>query len=68
MTIKIEILVLLSPSGFQERFHTNCKNAKTYVQAYEETEREYEGYFGKRRYSSYDSFRTVMNRKLKKRN
>ena len=66
MTIKIEILVLLSARGFQEKFHSNCKITKTYIKAYEETEKEYESYFGKRKYSSYDSFRVVMNRKRKK--
>jgi len=65
MTIPLEILVLLSPRGFEERFHNHCKNQKTYSAAYEETEKEYESYFGKRRYSSYDSFRVVMNRKMK---
>tara|TARA_R110002167_G_scaffold59643_1_gene169146 strand:- start:91 stop:297 length:207 start_codon:yes stop_codon:yes gene_type:complete len=68
MTIPIEILALLSPRGFEERFHYHCKNERTYIKAYEEAEREYEDHFGKRRYSSYDSFRVVMNRKIKKRN
>lgn len=68
MKISIQILALLSPRGFEERFHKLCKLHKTYVRAYEETEREYESHFGKRRYASYDSFRVVMNRKNKKRN
>ena len=65
MTIPLEILVLLSPRGFEERFHKNCKECKTYVEAYEKTENEYEEYFGKKRYASYDSFRVVMQRKMK---
>tara|TARA_R110002051_G_scaffold103198_1_gene174961 strand:- start:23759 stop:23983 length:225 start_codon:yes stop_codon:yes gene_type:complete len=67
MNIKIpfEILCLLSPNGFEDRFHSNCKNHKTYSKAYEETENEFEKYFGQRRYSSYDSFRVVMQRKMK---
>jgi len=32
-------------------------------EAYEKTEQEYESNFGKRRYSSYDSFRVTKNRK-----
>jgi hypothetical protein len=63
MKIKIEILALLSPSGFEKKFHQNCKIAKTYEDAYELTEQEYENNFGKRRYASYDSFRVTKNRK-----
>tara|TARA_R110000803_G_scaffold48061_3_gene99906 strand:- start:2633 stop:2833 length:201 start_codon:yes stop_codon:yes gene_type:complete len=66
MTIRLEILVLLSPNGFEDRFHHYCRIEKTNVKAYEEVEKEYEGNFGKRRYASYDSFRVVMSRKLKK--
>ena len=66
MTIKLEILVLLSPEGFEERFHHYCRHEKTNVKAYEAVEKEYEHHYGKRRYASYDSFRVVMNRKLKK--
>lgn len=65
MSINFDILILLSAKGFEEKFHKNCKDTKTYVQAYEKTEKEYEEHFGKRRYSSYDSFRVVMNRKIK---
>lgn len=66
MTIPIEILVLLSPNGFEERFHQYCKTEKTYHKAYLKTEMEYEEHFGKTRYSSYDSFRVVMHRKQKR--
>ncbi len=65
MTIPLEILVLLSPRGFEERFHKHCKDTNTYVEAYERTEQEYTDYFGKTRYASYDSFRVVMQRKMK---
>lgn len=65
MKIPFEILALLSPKGFETRFHENCKIEKTYKRAYEKTENEYEKHFGKRRYSSYDSFRVVMQRKMK---
>tara|TARA_R110000744_G_scaffold278092_2_gene390381 strand:- start:10535 stop:10738 length:204 start_codon:yes stop_codon:yes gene_type:complete len=66
MTLPFEILALLSPLGFEDRFYMNCKIKKTYQKAYEQTELEYKEHFGKRRYSSYDSFRVVLNRKLKK--
>lgn len=63
MKIELEILALLSPSGFEKRFHKNCQTAKNYYEAYEKTEQEYEENFGKRRYASYDSFRVTKNRK-----
>ena len=46
----------------------NVKIFKTYKKAYEITEKEYQGNFGTRRYSSYDSFRQVRTRRIKKNN
>jgi hypothetical protein len=63
MKIGIEILALLSPSGFEKRFHKYCKTSRSYCEAYEKTEQDYESNFGKRRYASYDSFRVTKNRK-----
>ena len=63
MKIEIEILALLSPAGFEKRFHKHCRTEKTYYEAYDKTEMEYENNFGKRRYASYDSFRVTKNRK-----
>ena len=48
MKIGIEILALLSPAGFEERFHKNCKLAKTNEEAYELTEKEYEAHYEKK--------------------
>ena len=66
MKIKPEILALLSPSGFEKRFHKNTQISITYKLAYELTEQEYKQNFGKRKYSSYDSFRVTKNRRNKK--
>ena len=66
MKIKFEILILLSPRGFDERFHHYCRTSKTYFEAYEKTEIEFETSFGKRKYSNYDSFRVTMNKRMKK--
>tara|TARA_B110000444_G_scaffold244587_1_gene264190 strand:- start:1274 stop:1480 length:207 start_codon:yes stop_codon:yes gene_type:complete len=63
MKIKQEILDLLSPSGFEDRFHKNYQISKNYNDAYQLTEQEYKQYFGKIRYSSYDSFRVTKNRR-----
>ena len=52
--------------GFERRYLHNIKKTSTYAEAYKLTEKEYILTFGKRRYSSYDSFRNVRNRYIKK--
>jgi len=52
--------------GFENRYLTNIKLCKTYKATYEKTESEYGKTFSKRRYSSYDSFRQIRSRKMKK--
>ena len=54
--------------GFEARFVYNVKIHATYLKAYQVTEKEYESNFGKRRYASYDSFRQVRSRRIKKKN
>ena len=52
--------------GFYKRYLHNIKLTKTYIKAYQLTEDEYVETFGKKRYSSYDSFRIIKNRIIKK--
>jgi hypothetical protein len=52
--------------GFERRYLYNVKITKTYINAYKRTESEYFEMFGINRYSSYDSFRNVRNRHVKK--
>jgi hypothetical protein len=52
--------------GFERRYLFNVSKTKTYIEAYKKTEDEYIATFGKRRYSSYDSFRNVRNRYVNK--
>ena len=52
--------------GFEKRFQHNIKKTKTYIAAYNQTELEYKQMFGEKRYASYDSFRNVRNRYVKK--
>ena len=52
--------------GFYRRYLHNVKLTSTYIKAYQLTENEYIELFGKKRYSSYDSFRIVKNRIIKK--
>tara|TARA_B110000003_G_C16532849_1_gene489625 strand:+ start:263 stop:682 length:420 start_codon:yes stop_codon:yes gene_type:complete len=59
-------LVQIRSQGFENRYLKNTKLFKTYKKAYEKTEFEYIQTFGKRRYSSYDSFRQIRSRKMKK--
>ena len=53
--------------GFENRYLANIKLCSTYKSAYEKTELEYQEAFSKRRYASYDSFRQIRSRNMKKR-
>ena len=53
-------------AGFYRRYLHNVKLTATYIKAYQLTENEYVETFGKKRYSSYDSFRIIKNRINKK--
>ena len=59
-------LVEIRTEGFEKRYLYNVKIFKTYIDAYNKTEEEYMSNFGKRRYSSYDSFRQVRKRYIKR--
>jgi hypothetical protein len=61
-----KIIALLNADGFSKRFWQETKDFKTYKEAYEKLEVEFEKHFGKRRYADYDSFRVCRDRKLKK--
>ena len=64
----IKIIALLTPEGFDERFWEVASETKTYKEAYELVEKEYEENFRQRKYSDYNSFRNCRDRRLKKRN
>ena len=66
--IDLKILALLSPNGFDERFWKYAKETKTYMEAYEKTEKEYEKHFGKRKYADYNSYTTSRNKRINKNN
>ena len=53
-------------AGFYRRYLHNVNLTSTYIKAYQLTENEYIETFGKKRYSSYDSFRIIKNRIIKK--
>ncbi len=64
----IKIIGLLTPEGFDERFWEVASETKTYKEAYELVEKEYQENFRQRKYSDYNSFRNCRDRRLKKRN
>ena len=59
------ILALLEFDGFCNLYYQYCKEYSTQEKAYEAAERIFQNNFGKRKYSDYQSFRQVRNRKLK---
>lgn len=66
MTKEIQIsriVLLTTKSGFFKAYEENVPKSRTYLEAYELTEQEYESIFDCRRYSSYDSFRVVYGRR-----
>ena len=64
----IKIIALLTPEGFDQRFWEVASETKTYKEAYELVEKEYQENFRQRKYSDYNSFRNCRDRRLKKGN
>lgn len=62
----LKIIALLSPEGFDERFWNVASETKTYKEAYEMVEDEYQKHFKKRKYSDYNSYRNCRDRRLKR--
>ena len=51
---------------FNKRFEKNMPKTASYSEAYTATEDTHQSLTGKSKYSSYDSFRKVRERKMKK--
>tara|TARA_R100001163_G_scaffold61623_1_gene51757 strand:+ start:504 stop:722 length:219 start_codon:yes stop_codon:yes gene_type:complete len=62
----LKIIALLTPDGFDRKFWDNASKTKTYKEAYEQTEQEYQKYFLKRKYSDYNSYRNCRDKRIKK--
>lgn len=60
------VLKLMTAEGFDARFFEMCQHYPTDALAYEAVERQYESYFGKRRYSNYESYRKTKNKRINK--
>ena len=52
--------------GFMELYYSMCNDYKPGESAYEAAERNFERYYGKRKFSNYDVFRVNRSRFLKK--
>lgn len=61
--ISPQVRELMTVEGFARWFGRMKMLYPTYEEAYEALERHYERIFGSRRYSEYDSFRSVAMRK-----
>jgi hypothetical protein len=51
--------------GFSRIYYANVSGSNTNTEAYEKAEKVHIQYFGKRKYSDYDSFRNVRDRNYK---
>ena len=60
------MIQLNSHSGFIDAFFDSTKTHRTFEEAYNAIEIEYESYFGITKYSSYDSFRKIRDRQKKR--
>jgi len=56
---------IYSANGFVREFWVKVKNHKTLKSAYESLEQDHIEFFGKRKYSDYNSFRVCRDRKIK---
>ena len=59
-------LKLLDIQEFDKAFYSAMSSHNTHEEAYESVEKRYVSIVGKRRYSSFQSYRVVRNRRLKK--
>ena len=57
-----EVIKLINPREFVAQWFRMLPDYPTYSAAYEALEDRYEAVFGRRKYSSYDSFRVVKDR------
>lgn len=57
---------LSTTEGFCEAFNQNLPTSKTFLEAYEVTERAHEDLFGRRKYSEYVSFCRARSKTLYK--
>lgn len=57
---------IATASGFYEYYFKQLKHYKTEIECFNAINELYHNYFGEFKYSSYDSFRKIKNKNLKK--
>lgn len=60
------ILELQEFDGFCKQFYRFCSDYSSQEKAYDATERLHNTYFGKNKYASWECFKEIKNRKLRK--
>ncbi len=68
MSNQTRIIQLISTDGFMSAFWDIVPNTTTHAEAYEQLETEYHSYFGRNRYSSFESFRICRDYRNKRGN
>ena len=63
--LTIEQQKLLTVKGFDAEFFKNLAISKTHYEAYDKTEELYRSYFGRNRYSSFNSYRNARDNRIK---
>lgn len=61
--IPVQALKLQTSTGFEQSYFDHLQTCADCYAAYEATEKEYKKWYGRRRYSSYRSFKEVCNRR-----
>lgn len=61
----IEPFQLADPHKFDQRFIELTHKTTTYEEAYEQCESEHESAWGKKKYSSYNSYRNTRTKRMK---
>ena len=66
ITLNMNSIRLIDRKVFVKRVIEHSQKTRTYKEAYEKTEAEFENVFGKNKYSSYESFKVGKHREQKK--
>ncbi|AWW32165.1 hypothetical protein DN752_19590 [Echinicola strongylocentroti] len=64
MLVPKRVLKMVSVDGFISCYYSMMKNRNTREEAYESCEDLHEKYFGRRKYSGFDSFKKILYRKI----
>lgn len=60
-----EVPLMAAPKHFISIHYRICKHFETQIEAYEALEKYYQLHFKRRKYSSYESFKTIRQRMIR---